>query len=98
MCVIFHKLFAGCKKYKIKHQYETTERDKIEKDYPLELRVREARFEELKKQLTTQQSLSTLLKGSSSTTDTHFVVAQIIGKHTKPFSDRECIKQAALGT
>ena len=40
-------------------------------------------MEELKEQLTTQQSLLTIVKGSS-TTDASFAVAQIIGKHKKP--------------
>ena len=59
-------------------------RDKIEKDHPLESRVREERLEELKKQLTTQQSLLIIVKGSSSTTDASFAVAKIIGKHKTP--------------
>ena len=89
MCVICHKLVSGFKKYDIKRQYETMHREKIGKDHPLESRVRGAWLAELKKQITTQQSLLTKVKGSSSTTDASFAVAQIIG---------ECIKEAALAT
>ena len=80
MCY-FRKLFAVFKMYKIKRQYETVHREKIEKDNPLESRDQEERFEELKKQLNTQQSLLIIVKGSSCTTDASFAVAQIIRKH-----------------
>ena len=39
-----------------------------------------------------------ILRLSSSTADANFTVAQIIGKHEKPFGDGEYIEEAALAT
>uniref|UniRef100_UPI0037E99D8B general transcription factor II-I repeat domain-containing protein 2-like n=1 Tax=Semicossyphus pulcher TaxID=241346 RepID=UPI0037E99D8B len=93
MCLICKQVNAMLKDFNIKRHYNTNHKtyDKLTGE------ERTSKLEQLKRGYTAQQSVFTnLAKSGEAVTQASYVVAQEIARRSKPFSDREFVRDCIL--
>lgn len=96
VCLLCGSTIAIPKKHNVERHFQTTHAT-FDRNYPLKTEVRKKKINQLKSNLTTQQSVFTRhVEKSKRATIASFKISHILAKKKKPFQDAELLKEAFL--
>jgi len=93
VCLICHNIVAVAKKANLQRHYRTMHGD-FEKNYPSGSKIREDKFNSLKRSLLSQQTtFRRMMKATDCVTEASLQISWVLAKKQKPLSDGETVKE-----